>query len=108
MSRDRQSEVHHGLQLWPTEVEHPIAQVEDAKGGDRSDETEDGGHTEHDAHVPGFGLITVADIVVGDRQDRSVVQQRQQHDLYRGDGKKLNNKITAVTKSRTRSVSAIR
>ncbi len=59
--------------------------------GDRTDDTEHGGDTEHEAHVPGFGLILVVDVVVGDRQDGAVVQQREHHDHDRGDGKEVED-----------------
>jgi hypothetical protein len=41
-----------------TKVEHLVAQVEQAKGSDRSDDAEHGGDPQHEAHVPGFGLVS--------------------------------------------------
>ena len=41
------------------------------------------GNPQHHAHVPGFGLILVMDVVIGDGQDGAIVEQRQHHDHHR-------------------------
>ena len=91
MSGHRQHQVHHRLQLRMVEVEHLVAQVEQAEGGDGADDAEHRGDPEHQAHVPGLGLILVANVVVGDGQDGAVVEQRQHHDLHRRHGKEVED-----------------
>ena len=66
------------------EVKHAVAKEKQAKRGDRADKTQHRGDPQNQAHVPGFGLVPVADIVIGNGEDRAVVEQRQHHDHDRG------------------------
>jgi hypothetical protein len=82
----RQHQIHQRLQLRAVEVEHAVAEVEQAERGDRADDAQHRGDAQNQAHVPGFGLVLVMHVVVGDGQDRAVVEQRQHHDHDRRDG----------------------
>ena len=63
-----------------------VAKVKQPERGDRADETQHRGDPKNQAHVPRFGLVPVGDIVVGDGQDRAVVEQRQHDDHDRCQG----------------------
>ena len=73
MSGNRQRQVHQRLEMRMVEVKHLVAKVEEAKRGNWADDAQYGGHPEHEAHVPGLGLILVVNVVVGDGQDCAVV-----------------------------------
>ena len=86
MPRDRELEIHQRLDVRTVEIEDALTEIEQAEGGDDSDDAEHGRDPEHEAHVPGFGLVPVAHVVVGDGQDGAVVEQRDHHDHDRGHG----------------------
>ena len=91
MAGDRQQQIHHGLELRAVDVEDSVAEIEQSEGGDRADEPEHRRDRQNHAHVPGFGLVPRAHVVVGDRQDRGVVEQGEHHDHDRGDGKEVEH-----------------
>ena len=74
MPGDRQHEIHHRLQPGTAQVEDAVAQKEQPERRDRPDDTQDGSDPEHRAHVPNFRPVAVADTVVGNGQDRTVVE----------------------------------
>ena len=91
MSGDGQHEVHQGLHAGVSEVEDAVAQVEKTEGSDRSKYAQHGGDPEHQSHVPGFGSVSVVDLVVRDRQDGAVVEQRKHHDHDGGQRVEIEN-----------------
>src|ERR1700722_13395899 len=84
MSGDRQFQVHQGLYVSAVEVKDALSKVKQPECRHDSDDTQHGGDPQYEAHVPGFGLVLVLDVVISDGQDRSIIEQRQHHDHYRG------------------------
>lgn len=68
MPRDRQLQVHQGLDVVTAEVEYTFTEVEEPEGGDDAGDTGRGRDTEYKAHVPSLGLALVVDPVVGDQR----------------------------------------
>ena len=77
-------QVHQRLDVRVVEVKYALAKIEKTECGCDSDQAEHCGDTQHQAHVPGLGLILVVHIVIGDRQDCSIVQHGDHHDHHRG------------------------
>ncbi len=73
-------EVHECLYGQAVHVEDALAQIEQKKRGDNADHSQHCGDGQHKPHVPGFGLVSIQDVVIGDRQNRPVVKQRDHHD----------------------------
>ena len=69
-------QVHHRLDVRMVEMKNLSAKVKQAENGDGADDAQYRGDPQHQAHVPGFGLIPVINVVIGNRQDRAVVEQR--------------------------------
>ncbi len=80
MPGHREFQVHHRLRVPAIEMKHPLGQEEQAECRHHSDHAQHGGDPQHQAHVPGLGPIAVMHIVVGNRQDRGIIQQRDHHD----------------------------
>jgi hypothetical protein len=77
------------ISVWTVQavhVEDALAKIEQRKRGDNADDSQHGGDAQHAPHVPGFGLVSVVNVVVSDRQNGSIVKQRDHHDHDRGDG----------------------
>ena len=83
MSGHRQFQVHQRLDMCAVEMKDALAEIKQAKRGHDPDEAQDGGDAQHHAHVPSFGLILVMNVVIGNGQDGSVVEQRQHYDHHR-------------------------
>ncbi len=64
-------------------MEDALTEIKQAKRSHHSDNAQHRGDPEHQAHVPGLGLVFVMNVVVSDGQDGSIVQQRQHHDHHR-------------------------
>ena len=80
-----QFQIHQRLDVVAVKVKYALAQVKQAKCGHHSDDAQHRGDPQHQAHVPGLGLILVMNIVIGDGQDGAVIEQRYHHDHHRGD-----------------------
>ena len=72
-------------------MKDPLAEIKQAEGGDDPDESQHRGNPQHHAHVPGFRLVLVFNVVIGDGQNRAVVEQRQHHDHHRRQGIEVEN-----------------
>ena len=76
MSGNGQFQVHQRLDMCAIEVEYAFGQIEQTESGNDTDDAEHGGDAKHHVHVPCLGLVLVVNIIIGDRQDRTVVEQR--------------------------------
>ena len=83
MSGHRELQVHESLNVQSVEMEDALSEIEQTERSDNSDDSQHRGDCQHEPHVPGFGLVLVLDVVVGDRKDGSVVEQRD-HDNHDG------------------------
>ena len=73
------------------EMKNTVAEVKQPECGDRADETKHRGDSKNQAHVPCFRLVPVGDIVIGDGQDRAIVEQCQHDDHDRRQRIKVEN-----------------
>ena len=80
MSGHGKLKVHQCLDGQAVHVEDALAEIEEKKRCGNADDSEHGGDGEHQPHIPGFGLVSIQDIVISDRQNRSVIEQRNHHD----------------------------
>ena len=86
MPSHRKLQVHQGLDVQTVKVKNALAEIEQTERRDNPDESQHCGDCQHEAHVPGLGLVFVLNIVIGNRQNGPVVEQGQHHDHYRGEG----------------------
>ena len=77
---DRQLEVDQRADQIEVQAEDLSGEDEEQEGLRDADQADRGGDGEHSAHVPRGRSGGAADPVVGDGQDRTVVEQREQHD----------------------------
>ena len=82
MSRHGQLQIHQRLDVCTVEMKYAFAEIKQAKSGDHPDDAQHRGDPQHHAHVPGFRLIFVMNIVIGNGQDGAVIEQRQHHDHH--------------------------
>ena len=68
-----QLQIHQRLDVVAIDMEDSLGEEEQAEGRHDSDDPEHRRDPQHHAHIPGFGLVLVVDVVVGDGQDRAVV-----------------------------------
>ena len=87
----REFEVHQRLEHFAAEVEHALAEIEQAETREDPRHPQHRGESQHVRHVPSLGSSGPGRAVVGDRQDGPVVQQRQEHDHHRGDGVEIEH-----------------
>ena len=80
----RQQQIHQRLQLRMAQVKDAVTKVKEAKRGNRADQAQHRRDPQHQAHIPGLGLFLVMNVVIGDRQNGSVVEHRYHHDHHRG------------------------
>ena len=84
MSRHGQLQVHQSLDVRMVEVKYPLSKIEQAKRGDDSHDAQHRRDPQHQTHVPGLWLILVMNVVIGDGQNGSVIEQRDHHDHHCG------------------------
>src|SRR5579872_6676620 len=65
------------------DMKNTLAEIKQAKRVDHPDDTDHAGDGQDQAHIPGLGPVLVMDVVISNRQDGAVVEQRQHHDHHR-------------------------
>ena len=82
MSGHGQLQIHQRLNVRTVEMKDALTEIKQTKGGHDPNDAQHRGDPQHQAHIPGLGLILVMNIVIGNGQDGAVVEQRQHHDHH--------------------------
>ncbi len=65
--------------------------------GDNANNAQHCGNPQHHMHIPCFGLIFIMNIIIGDGQDGTIVEQCQHHDHDRGHGIKVKDQYRQLS-----------
>jgi hypothetical protein len=60
-------QIHECLGMATIQMEDSFGKIKQAKRGDNANRSQHGGDGQHQPHIPGFGLVSVQHVVIGDR-----------------------------------------